>query len=492
MKRRASLFALASLALALAGCASYSGIAPQARLIDPAALAVDVTDAGRAWPREDWWQDFADPLLTTLIERALADSPNLQATSARLARAEALAEQAQSAQWPQVDFSLATTRQRFSERGDVPPPYAGTAQSINTLRLGAQWEADFFGRNRANLQAALGETQASAAENRAARLLLANSVARSYYQIARLLTQHDLLAERVGQRGELAALIERRFAAGIDTAVELEAARGVLPETERDIAALDEQIGLARHALAVLVGQGPNAADALAPALPEVAPLAIPASVPVDLLGHRADVVAARWRVEAATQGLTATRALFYPNINLRAFTGFSAIGFSHWLEAGSRQPGIGLAISLPIFDAGRLRALYRVSAAQVDSAVASYNSALLEALRDVADQLTSLRALDVQLARQNEALASARRSYDLALQRYQAGIADRLNVLNVETNLLAQRRAAIDLKGRWIDTRIRLINALGGGFAVATTPAPGAPASATRQPHAALTTDGN
>jgi outer membrane protein TolC len=176
-------------------------------------------------------------------------------------------------------------------------------------------------------------------------------------------------------------------------------------------------------------------------------------------------VVAARWRVESALHGLESTKALFYPNINLRAFTGFSAIGFENWLDAGSRQPGIGLAISLPLFDAGRLRNLYRSTAAVVDSAVATYNSTLLEALHDVADQLSSLQALETQLSRQQATLASAERSYDLALQRYKAGIVDRLNVLNVETNLIAQRHTTVDLQARWIDGRVRLIRALGGGF---------------------------
>jgi len=125
----------------------------------------------------------------------------------------------------------------------------------------------------------------------------------------------------------------------------------------------------------------------------------------------------------------------------------------------------MGLAISLPLFDAGRLRNLYRSSAAAVDSSVASYNGTLLDALRDVADQLSTLKALETQILRQQAALTSAQRSYDLALMRYQADISDRLSVLAVETNLIAQRRIAVDLQARWIDSRIHLVRALGGGF---------------------------
>jgi NodT family efflux transporter outer membrane factor (OMF) lipoprotein len=468
---QARTLVLAAVMLLLAGCASYSGIFPAALRFNERTLA-DKSVPYANWPSENWWQELQDPVLTKLIEQALADNPGLQAAAARLRRATAIAGETESALAPQIEASLSSTRERFSERGLIPPPYAGTTHNINDLQLAGQWELDFFGKNREALRSALGEVRASEAEQQAARQLLATNVARSYYNLARLLAQHELAETRQRQRLDLAGLVERRVKAGIDTRVELEAAQGVIPENARDIAALDEQVALARHALAALIGKTPEAADDLAPKLPAIAPLAVPKTLPADLLGHRADIVASRWRVEAAGHGMASTKAMFYPNINLRAFTGFSAIGFDQWLDSGSRQPGIGLAISLPIFDAGRLRNLYRISAANVDAAVAGYNGTLLEALRDVADQLSILHSLDIQMERQQATLASAERSYGLALQRYQADISDRLTVLNVETGLIAQRRAAVDLQGRWIDSRIRLINALGGGFAE-TAPSP-------------------
>jgi NodT family efflux transporter outer membrane factor (OMF) lipoprotein len=469
MKIRSRLLALGSSALLLAGCANYSGILPEALKFNDSSLATRSVSYAD-WPKENWWRDLQDPVLDALIEQALVDSPSLQLASARLRRASAIAGETESALWPRINASSSNTRERFSERGLIPPPYAGTTQSINELQLSGQWEIDFFGKNREALQAALGEVRASEAERQAARQLLASNVARGYYNLARLLAQRELAEARQLQRQDLAQLVERRFKAGIDTQVELESARGVIPENARDIAVLDEQLGLARHALAALAGKLPDALDALAPRLPAVAPLTLPQALPANLLGHRADVVAARWRVESAVHGMDSTKAMFYPNINLNAFAGFSAIGFNQWLDSGSRQPGIGLAISLPIFDAGRLRSLYRVSAATLDASVASYNGTLLDALRDVADQLTTLQSLTTQMARQQATLASAQRSYDLALQRYHADIADRLNVLNVESGLIAQRRASIDLQARWIDSRIRLIHALGGGFADPTT----------------------
>ena len=469
LNSRFVLLLAAAACLILSGCASYSGIAPEAKSLDLAALKDSApTESFAGWPTQDWWQELSDPVLDRLIAQALEGSPTLQAASARLRRAQAVAGLAESAQWPTVDAITSNSRERFSERGLIPAPYAGTTQSVNELQFDGRWELDFFGKNRDQLKAAIGELRASEAEHQAARMLLANSVARSYYNLARLLAQRELVQQRSQQRGELASLTERRVRAGLDTRVELESARGVLSENARDIASVDEQIDLARHSLAALIGQGPEAVNAIEPKLPAVAPLALPANLPAELLGHRADVVAARWRVESSVSSLASTRALFYPNINLRAFTGFSAIGIDQWLDSGSRHSGLGLAISLPLFDADRLRNQYRTSAAAVDNAVASYNGTLLDALRDVADQLSTLKSLDTQLSRQQAALASAERSYDLARQRYQADISDRLSVLTVETNLIAQRRIAVDLAARWIDSRLQLTRALGGGFAEA------------------------
>lgn len=473
MSRALSRILLVSGSLLLAGCASYSGIQPDAKPLDIASLGGTATATPYAgWPKEDWWRELGDPVLTGLIEQALADSPDLQAATARLKRAKAAVGVAESALWPQIDASSSVTRERFSERGEFPPPYAGTTENIDDFQIGGQWELDFFGKNREGLKAALGELRASEAEHQAARIMLASDVARAYYKLAQLLSQRKVAEQRSSQRVDFAALVERRFRAGIDTRVEFEATHGEVSETARDIESLDEQISLARHALAALVGQGPEALDAVAPSLPPVAHLALPSVLPANLLGHRADVAAARWRVESALHGLESKKALFYPNINLLAFTGYTAIGFDNWMDAGNRQPGIGLAVSLPIFDAGRLRGIYRSSAATVDSSIATYNGALLGALRDVADQLATLKAVEAQFSREQAVLASAARIYDLALTRYRAGITDRLAVLNAETNLIAQRRAAVDLQARWIDGRIRLIRALGGGFKDAASPA--------------------
>lgn len=456
-----TLTALAA-ALLLAGCASFAGIEPAARTTAPATLGAAATID---WPATAWWQRYADPVLDGLIAQALAGNPSLKLAAARQAQANAAAGVAESALGPQLTADVDSTRRRFSEHADVPPPLAGSVRSLNHARLNASWELDFFGRQRAALDAALGSARAAEADAQAARVLLASDVARNYFRLAALVEQQAVAHATLEQRTAILKLVASRVEAGLDSAVELRQAEGALPEIRRDLAALDEQIGIARHALAALTGQGPAALGELAPTLAGAQPQALPAVLPADLVGRRADLAAARWRVEAATRNIDAAKAAFYPNVNLVALAGFSSLGLSNWFKTGSRELGLGAAIHLPIFDAGRLRSQLRGTTAEADAAVESYNATLLQALREVADQITAEQAIERQAKEQAAAQAAAESALDLALQRYRAGLGTYLTVLAAETNVLAQRRTSVDLKARGIDANLQLIRALGGGY---------------------------
>ena len=458
--------ALAStLVVTLAGCASSAGIASSATTIAPASVGIDSTQSATPAIAADWWHAFGDTKLDALVERALADSPSLKVAQARLARAQAAFEGAKAADGPAVKLSADASKQRFSENYIYPPPLGGSIQTIGDAQLGASWEVDFFGKNRAAIEAAVGSSKAAEADLQAARTLLASNVARTYVQLARLVEQREVATRSLKQRDDILALIKQRVQGGLDTNVELRQGEGALPETRQQIEQLDEQITLTRHALAALTAQPPNALDALAPPLQAVKAVPLPAAVPADLLGRRADISAARWRIEAATQDAKSAKAAFYPNINLTAFVGLSSLGLNNLVKAGSEQWGFGPALSLPIFDSGRLRANLRVKTADVDGAVASYNAAVIDAVHDVADQITSIQSIARQQIEQERAQAAAESAYDLATQRYKAGLGSYLTVLNAESGVLAQRRLAADLKARALDSQVALIRALGGGY---------------------------
>ncbi len=456
-------------ALALAACADMSGIESHAKLREPASLplptaGINGTPTARTIDR-DWWRAFGDPQLDQLIDKAIAGNPNLQAAQARMERAQSNTVVAKSALLPQVNGALDATRQKFSRNYIYPSPLGGSVQNLGSLQLSAGWELDFFGKNRAALDAALGAANAAAADADAAHVLLAANVARSYVQWARLNAQMEVAKRTLAQREQTLRLVRDRLAAGLDTQLELNQSQGGLPEARQQIEAIGEQIAIAQHALDALVAE-PNTAQALQPpALTAIKSIAIDGSLPADLLGRRADIAAARWRVEAATSDVANAKSQFYPNINLMAFASFQSIGFDRLLKSGSQQWGVGPALRLPIFEGGRLRANLRGKNADLDAAIDSYNAAVLDALRDAADQAASAQSIVRQQAQQREAERAAEAAYDIARQRYGAGLGNYLNVLTAETSVLAQRRLAVDLVARELDAQIGLARALGGGW---------------------------
>ena len=459
--------------IALGGCASYAGIAPVAQQVKPTALGLGVGAGARLEASAtasiaidtDWWRDFADPTLNDLIERALSDHPSLKIAQARIKRAEAAALSAQAADGLQINGSLDATRQRFSENSIYPPPLGGSVRTIATAQVGASYEFDFFGRNQAAIKAAIGTQRAAQADLHAARIVLASTVARSYVQLGRLFEQREVAVRTLTQRDETLLLIKQRVQSGLDTNVELRQGEAALPESRQLIEQLDEQIMLTRHALAALTAQAPLALNALVASLRSLQTIVLPAALPADLLGRRADISAARWRIEAATSDITSAKAQFYPNINLTAFVGLSSIGLNQLIGTGSEQWGAGPALRLPIFDSGRLRANLRGKTADLDAAIESYNTVVLDAVHDAADQIGSLRAMALQQVQQASAQTAMESAYDLAGQRFKAGLSTYLIVLNAESNLLNQRRQAVDLKARVLDVQIALIRALGGGY---------------------------
>ena len=184
--------------------------------------------------------------------------------------------------------------------------------------------------------------------------------------------------------------------------------------------------------------------------------------------------MAARWRVEAADRSIAAAKAQFYPDINLTAFVGLSSVGLGNFLQGNARQWGVGPALSLPIFDAGRLRANLAGTSADYDAAVEGYNQAVINAVHDVADQIAAVQSAYAQLPQQQQAAAAAQSALDIANQRYAAGLSTYLSVLAAETNVLAQRRATVDITARVLSGNAALAQALGGGYSGA--PQGGAP----------------
>ena len=447
----------------LTGCAvpghSAAPLAPlhaqDAGLADAPGLAV--SDA--------WWRSWNDPSLTQLIEQTLQGSPSMAEAQARVRRMQALSGMVDAASLPQATLGAEFSRQRYSANGLFPPPIAGSTRSNDTLQAGVGWSPDLWGQHQAELASAIGQVRAAQADAAMAANALVHQVVRGHVALARLLAQRGVAEQTVQQRLQMQQLVQQRRQAGLDTRIEQAQADSTLADTAAQMEGLQEQITLARHQLAALSGQAPQALAHWSPRLDAMTPEALPATVGADLLGRRPDVVAARWRVQASQQDIQVARTQFYPNINLSAFAGFNALGMNHLLDAGSRQYGVVPAIRLPLFDGGRLRAQLSGREAEHDSAVANYNSMVLGAAREAADAIGSNQSLQRQWSEQSRALAGAEAAHAMAQQRFEAGLGNRLAVLAAESAVLTQRRLGMELQARQLENHANLMRALGGGW---------------------------
>jgi NodT family efflux transporter outer membrane factor (OMF) lipoprotein len=463
------LAAATALTLALAGCASSGGLHSDGTLTDPNSLKTEQALARlhvspAAWPSADWWTGLGDPQLTTLINEALQNNPDLAMADARAREAQAQAGIANAARLPKInaggsvgDARLPVTAQPLGDGHAAPFKYADVSFS---------WSLDLWGGKRAAWEAALGQARAYDIERRAARIEVSANVARAYVQLGYAYAGQDVAKAERARADAARALTRQRVAAGIDNQIQLK-------QSDSEVASADEQVAVATHAietaqsmLAVLLGKGPDRGLAITrPQVLNPSAVAVPDNLPVDLIGHRADLVAARWRVEAASKSIKVAQTQFLPNVSIGAYAGLIVLGGGNLFEAPARFFSVAPSISLPIFDGGRLRANLAGKDAQYDEAVAQYNKILVGAVNDVANDLSGLRSLQDQVVAQQHAIDAANDAWQLAQQRYQAGIGSYLEALSVRQQLLAAQREMAGLQSQQVDLSVQLIQALGGGF---------------------------
>ena len=463
-------FAAAILALMVAACANIEPRAPADAQVD--ATKLGATSKPIDWPRDDWWKRYGDPQLDALVAEGLADSPTLAAARARIAKAQAAAGVARSALLPEVSGNGTATYQRYSENYIFPPPLGGTWQTDARATLDFSFEFDFWDKNGAALRSALSQAQGAAADAKTARVTLTAGIARTYFNLQRLFAQRDVSLAALAQREDIVRITGERFTAGLDTRVEVRQADAALATVRTELAQYDDAIAIARNQLAALVGAGPDRGQSInAVKLAARSAPALPASIPLDLVGRRPEIVASRWRIDAAKEDIAVAKAQFYPNVNIVAFAGLSSLGFSNLVTSGSAIFGVGPAIHLPIFEGGRLNANLRGRDADANLAVAAYNQTVIDAVHDVADAVQSIRGHTRIATEQAQARAATTDAYNVAVIRYRAGLGNYLSVLTAQTSQLAQDRLDADLAARAYELDVNLARALGGGYADPSAP---------------------
>jgi NodT family efflux transporter outer membrane factor (OMF) lipoprotein len=421
--------------------------------------------AGVPWPTEKWWHRYRDRQLNELIDEALDANPSLAAARTRLASANASVAAARAVRLPQLNAGYQLTRERYSENYIYPPPFGGSMQTDTSLRLDLDMDLDLWGRNRAQHQAALSRQLASSADLQVARNALVDATVQSYFNLQNALAQQSVITDIVSKLQNVVKITRQRVTAGLDTTVEVNQAASALSSARVELGQAVNNVELLRNQLSALVGKGPQRGNSIRQVALAKDPVAIPTELPMDLLGRRPDIVAARQRVLAAGSEISAAKADFYPNVNLSAFAGFMSLGLSNLLQASSQVYGVGPAITLPVFHGGALNARLDQRRAERDLAIADYNEAVLSAVRETADAMASIRSIQKQQADQAASLRAITSAYDIAVDRYRSGLGNFLQVLLAQNEVHKQALLATDMRTRAYKLDARLATALGGGY---------------------------
>lgn len=411
-----------------------------------------------------WWNKFNDPELNKLIEVALQDSPTLKIAETRVRAAASTREQSSATLWPSVNFGGLLQRQRFAETGLIPPPFNGKIFNVGDVGLNFKYEFDFWGKNRQALKSKMNEELATEAELAESSLVLSAAVAQVYFQLCHDITEVALANETWQVNKKLYQIVTNRMARGVESDIPVKTVLANMEQAKLALIKYKQDESLTRNQLAVLLGKNPLATDIQTKQFQfRHYSVSLPSSLPASLLTHRPDIFAAKFRAEAAANQVNVAKARFFPNINLYLLYSYQSIELNNLFTAQNRNNAITGIIDLPIFDAGARRANLKVKYAEFDLAVNEYNKTILTALREVADQLANLHAINAQLDTQTISYNAIQDNYRLNLLRYHDGIADYVQVLENKNLVLQQRAEKLDLQTRYVQTVVSLLKALGG-----------------------------
>jgi NodT family efflux transporter outer membrane factor (OMF) lipoprotein len=415
-------------------------------------------------PKGKWWEIYGDPELNTLEEKIAVSNQTLKVSYEQYMGAREIVRQARSQLFPTLAVQPSGSRNQLSQNRPNFSTVTPSTYSDIALTGDISYEVDLWGQVRRTVESARENAQASAGDLENVSLSLHSELAVDYFSLRGLDLQKQLLDATVIDFEKALQLTQARYRGGVASDVDVAQAETQLETTRAQ--AIETGVARAQfeHAIAVLTGE--SASTFSLPPVPLTAsPPEIPLGVPSELLERRPDIAAAERRVASANAQIGVAIAAYYPQVSLSAGGGFESAAIGTLIQGPSALWSVGGSALQTVIDGGRRRAVTQQARDNHEATVASYRQNVLEAFQQVEDNLAAMRLLEKELATQQVAVDSARRSVNLSTTRYKRGITTYLEVLTAQSTALTNERTAADLMTRRMTASVQLIKALGGGW---------------------------
>lgn len=458
-----------ALALTLASCSVGPEYSPPQTIV-PATWKAN-PDTNAIWPATEWWRGFGVPMLDAYIARAKVNNTDLAAAAARILQADARARIAGAPLYPALDASADVVRAKASNPGGSS---RGARTSYNAS-LAASYELDVWGRNRAALASAEALALASRFDRETIAITVTSDVATTFFQILEFRDRLVIARDNLANAEQVLAVVEARVTNGAASPLELAQQRSVVANQRATIPPLEQSLRQTENALAVLLGDPPDAVKTEAGTLDTVTLPPVEPGLPSELLARRPDIRNAESQLVAANADINVARAALFPSIPLTAQTGFESLALSSLFNSAGFFYSLVASVTQPIFHGGALAGQVDLTKARYEELVQVYRRTVISAFQDTENALVAMRQLDEQQRLQAEAVEQARLAFELADARYRAGVVDLLVVLDAQRTYFQARDLAAQIRSARLQATVSLFRALGGGWrdVSVTPPAP-------------------
>jgi NodT family efflux transporter outer membrane factor (OMF) lipoprotein len=426
---------------------------------------------GDAYAKGRWWELYNDAALNALEEQVSVSNQNVLQAEAQYRQAKAAVSVARAALFPVVTTAPAITA--FGSGGGTAAGNSSGAsggQKNFNLPFNVAWEPDLWGNIRRGVTASTATAQSLAANVGNARLLYQAELAQDYFGLHGLDGEAELLTRTEASYEEYLTLTQNRFTAGVASDLDVAQAESQLYAVQAQLMDVGVQRAAFEHAIAILIGKAPAELTIL-PVTLNASPPPAPLGIPSELLERRPDIANAERQVAAANEQIGIAMAAFYPILSLTGSAGLESSSLAKWFTWPSRFWSVGPQLAETLFDAGHRRGVVAEQRAAYDATVAAYRGTVLTAMQQVEDNLAALRILAGEADKVQQTIQAAKRALDISTAQYQAGTASYLTVITSQATLLSADVTAVTLLTRRMTASVLLIEALGGGWNASQLP---------------------